>query len=73
MESVVEEFMNMFDNEEWELVKRPKNTKILKTKWAFKTKMDETEEPARFKVRLMVLGNLQRPGIDYDNTFNPCG
>lgn len=66
-----EEFQNMFRNKVWEFVKRPEKTKILKTKWAFKTKVDDTGKPARYKARLVALGNLQRPGLDYNNTFSP--
>jgi hypothetical protein len=40
-------------------------------KWIFQNKFHSNGTLARRKVRWVVQGYSQRPGIDYDETFNP--
>ena len=55
----------------WTLVEAPKDRKILKGKWVYRTKPDGT-----FKARWVVKGFLQIYGLDYNETFantvKPC-
>nr|GFB10324.1 copia protein [Tanacetum cinerariifolium] len=44
---------------------------IIKTKWIFKNKKDESSLVIQNKVRLVAVGNSQQEGIDYDETFAP--
>nr|GFA40424.1 retrovirus-related Pol polyprotein from transposon TNT 1-94 [Tanacetum cinerariifolium] len=55
----------------WRLVPRPKGKSIIKTKWIFKNKKDESSLVIRNKVRLVAVGYSQQEGINYDETFVP--
>nr|GEZ66019.1 copia protein [Tanacetum cinerariifolium] len=44
---------------------------IIKTKWTFKNKKDESSLVIRNKARLVTVGYSQQEGIDYDETFAP--
>nr|GFA02862.1 hypothetical protein [Tanacetum cinerariifolium] len=54
-----------------ELVPRPEDKTIIKTKWIFKNKKDESSLVIRNKARLVAVGYFQQEGIDYDETFAP--
>jgi hypothetical protein len=49
----------------------PQNTKLLKTRWVYKTKLDEHNRVAKYKARLVVKGYNQEAGIDFFETFAP--
>nr|GEX34257.1 hypothetical protein [Tanacetum cinerariifolium] len=51
------------------LVPRPEGKSIIKTKWIFKNKKDESSLVIRNKARLVAVGYSQQKGIDYDETF----
>nr|GEZ43519.1 retrovirus-related Pol polyprotein from transposon TNT 1-94 [Tanacetum cinerariifolium] len=53
----------------WRLVPRPKGKSVIKTKWIFKNKKDESSLVIRNKARLVAVGYSQQEGIDYDETF----
>nr|GEU53800.1 retrovirus-related Pol polyprotein from transposon TNT 1-94 [Tanacetum cinerariifolium] len=53
----------------WRLVPRPESKTIIKTKWIFKNKKDESILVIRNKARLVAVGYSQQEGIDYDETF----
>nr|GEX15298.1 hypothetical protein [Tanacetum cinerariifolium] len=55
----------------WRLVLRPKGKTIIKTKWIFKNKKDESSLVIRNKARLVAVGYSQQEGIDYDEMFSP--
>nr|GFA88259.1 retrovirus-related Pol polyprotein from transposon TNT 1-94 [Tanacetum cinerariifolium] len=55
----------------WRLVPRPEGKTIIKTKWIFKNKKDESRLVNRNKARLVAVGYSQQEGIDYDETFAP--
>ncbi|GJX06078.1 retrovirus-related pol polyprotein from transposon TNT 1-94 [Tanacetum coccineum] len=55
----------------WRLVSRPECKTIIKTKWIFKNKKDESSLVIQNKERLVAVGYCQQEGIDYDETFAP--
>nr|GEZ82495.1 hypothetical protein [Tanacetum cinerariifolium] len=55
----------------WRLVPRPEGKSVIKTKWIFKNKKDESSMVIRNKARLVSVGYSQQEGIDYDETFAP--
>nr|GEZ10007.1 retrovirus-related Pol polyprotein from transposon TNT 1-94 [Tanacetum cinerariifolium] len=44
---------------------------VIKTKWIFKNKKDESNLVIQNKARLVAVGYSQQEGIDYDETFAP--
>nr|GEW09479.1 hypothetical protein [Tanacetum cinerariifolium] len=53
----------------WRLVPRHEGKSIIKTKWIFKNKKDESSLVIQNKARLVAVGYSQQEGIDYDETF----
>nr|GEX69895.1 uncharacterized mitochondrial protein AtMg00820-like [Tanacetum cinerariifolium] len=53
------------------LVPRPEGKSVIKTKWIFKNKKDESSLVIRNKAKLVAVGYSQQEGIDYDETFPP--
>nr|GEY09563.1 copia protein [Tanacetum cinerariifolium] len=53
----------------WRLVPRPEGKSVIKTKWIFKNKKDESSLVIRNKASLVAVGYSQQEGIDYDETF----
>jgi hypothetical protein len=58
-------------NGTWNIVEQPDGANIVGSKWVFKLKWMETGEVEKYKVRLVVQGYMQVPGIDYFDTFAP--
>nr|GEZ21786.1 retrovirus-related Pol polyprotein from transposon TNT 1-94 [Tanacetum cinerariifolium] len=55
----------------WRLVPRPEGKSIIKTKWIFKNKKDESSLVIRNKAWLVAVGYSQQEGINYDEMFAP--
>nr|GEY38843.1 hypothetical protein [Tanacetum cinerariifolium] len=55
----------------WRLVPRSEGKTVIKTKWIFKNKKDESSLVIQNKARLVAVGYSQQEGIDYDETFAP--
>lgn len=49
----------------------PARKKLLPCRWVFAVKTDSENSVIRFKARTVVWGNMQRQGIDYEQTFSP--
>ncbi|GJS05465.1 retrotransposon protein, putative, ty1-copia subclass [Tanacetum coccineum] len=59
------------DNEVWDLVDLPPNSKIVGSKWLFKKKTDMDGAVHTYKACLVAKGYTQTSGIDYEETFSP--
>nr|GFC19395.1 copia protein [Tanacetum cinerariifolium] len=53
----------------WRLVPRPEGKFVIKTKWIFKNKKDESSLVIQNKARLVAVGYSQQERIDYDEMF----
>ncbi|MCO5601155.1 hypothetical protein L7F22_055274 [Adiantum nelumboides] len=58
-------------NKIWTLVPRPKQQKIVSTKWIFTTKYKADGSLDKHKARLVARGFTQCPGVDFDETYAP--
>ena len=68
----VEEMTNHQENGTWMLVPigtLPSGAKILRTKWVYDDKKGMDGQIVRFKARLTAMGNFQREGVDYFDTY----
>lgn len=57
--------------EEIEGSEMPESARAIRTMWVYALKTDAQGFVVRFKARLVALGNWQRPGIDFNETFAP--
>ena len=58
-------------NHTYELVELPKGMKVLTNIWVFKLKRHDSEKLVKHKARLVVKGNSQTKGIDFEEIFSP--
>lgn len=65
----MEEHAALIENKTRTLSERPKDKKILKFRWIFKTKLN-TDNSIKYKTRLVVKGYDQEYGVDYNETYS---
>ncbi|GMF41384.1 unnamed protein product [Phytophthora lilii] len=65
------EMKSLEDHKTWTLVDMPPGKRAVGCKWVFRIKRDPSGEIVKFKARLVAKGFMQRPGIDYTETFAP--
>lgn len=53
----------------WVPVERPKNKKVIKSRWVYKIK--DLENGRRYRARLVAAGYGMRQGMDYEESFSP--
>ncbi|XP_074271100.1 uncharacterized protein LOC141595025 [Silene latifolia] len=56
-------------NQTWTLEPLPPNKKAIGSKWVYKIKYNADGTIERYKARLIVMGNRQIEGVDYNETF----
>lgn len=66
-----EELESLELNHTWEVTDLPPQRKAIGSKWLYKTKFNADGSLDKYKARLVILGNHQRPGEDYNQTFAP--
>ncbi|PKU67943.1 Retrovirus-related Pol polyprotein from transposon TNT 1-94 [Dendrobium catenatum] len=69
-QAMSEEFLALQQQGTWGLVPPPK-TSVLGCKWTYRTKYHFDGSIAKYKARLVALGNNQEFGLDYTETFSP--
>jgi hypothetical protein len=70
-DAIYQEYSSLLANGTWEEVQYERGMNILPCKWVLKAKRDAMGNLERFKARLVVCGNYQREGVDYDEVFAP--
>ncbi|XP_074282698.1 uncharacterized protein LOC141607237 [Silene latifolia] len=58
-------------NNTWVLEELPSDKKALGNKWVYRIKYNADGTIERLKARLVIMGNHQIEGVDYDETFAP--
>lgn len=71
MRAVQEEVRVLEENDTWEVVDLPPGKRAISCRWIFKIKRDNKGEIERYKVRLVIRGNEQKQGFDYEETYAP--
>ncbi|CAM9879758.1 unnamed protein product, partial [Heterosigma akashiwo] len=69
-EAAVQEYKSLVANDVFELVERPTNTNVIKSRWVLAKKFEDGVLK-KYKGRLVAKGYSQQPGIDYVATFAP--
>ena len=65
---------SLIENECWKLVPRPPDGNVLRSKWVYKTKEEQTSQGTlghRLKSRLVAGGDGQIEGVDFTETYAP--
>jgi histone deacetylase 1/2 len=67
-----DEFDALQRNRTWTLVPQPPDACVISRKWEFKIKTGADGSFGHYKARWVVRGDIQRPGIDFIETFSPA-
>ena len=66
-----DEIFGLCDMKTWEVTRPQPGIKPIDSKWVFKIKYTPTGEVEKYKGRLVVRGDSQRPGLDFGEVFSP--
>jgi len=68
-DAMSDEITSLQANETFSIVDLPPGKRAIGNKWIYKIKYRSDGTIERYKARLVVLGNRQQEGVDYDETF----
>ena len=68
-DAMLEEHNWHLENRTWTLMELPEGKKAISSKWVYRTKCNADGSIERYKARLVVMGNFQRPGQDFFETY----
>ena len=72
MGAMSEEMESLHKNSAWELVPKPKDRKVIGSKWVYRKKEGISEKAATtYKARLVAKKFSQKERVDYDEIFSP--
>ncbi|GJX75321.1 retrovirus-related pol polyprotein from transposon TNT 1-94 [Tanacetum coccineum] len=71
VDAMQDELNQFARNKVWKLVPAPNGKTIIRLKWVFRKKRDETRIVIKNKARLVAQGYNQQEGVEYDETFAP--
>jgi hypothetical protein len=66
-----EEYVTLMSNNTWDLVPRPHGANVVTGNWIFKHKFKADGTLQRYKAHWVHREFMQRPSVDYDETFRP--
>lgn len=59
------------ENETWQVVERPKQSKVIDSKWVFRVKQNGIDGTAKHKARLVAKGFQQTDYFDFAEIYSP--
>jgi hypothetical protein len=68
-----DELVSLMQHKVWEVEVPPKGTKVVRSKWIFKKKLNAMGLVEQYKARLVAKGFTQQSGVDYDEVWAPVG
>ncbi|XP_047264278.1 uncharacterized protein LOC124896665 [Capsicum annuum] len=71
MKAMEEELLAFKENDIWDIVSCPSNVHPIRCKWVYSIKLHSDGTLDRYKAWLVVLGNKQEYGVNYEKTFAP--
>ena len=69
--AIAEELESLREAGTWDVVEAPRGAKVFPSRFVLKVKRNSDGTFERRKARLVLLGNLQRPCIDFYDTYAP--
>ena len=69
LHAMEDEMKSLYDNQIFELVKLPKGKRVLKNRWIYRLKQEESFSTPRYTTRLVVKGFSQKNGVDFEEIF----
>ena len=71
IQAMASELRSIIKNDTWTFVDRPKDRKVIGSRVILRNKYDSNGKLDKRKARIVARGFLQRPGIDFTETFAP--